>query len=52
MYIQEEGVLGIKVPEKKGEKPSSDKENVTDMDKLIDGEEERGDEFLPPLFVD
>lgn len=51
MDIQEKGMLGIKVPEKK-EKPNPTEEKVTDMDKLLDGEEEHGDEFLPPLYAD
>lgn len=52
MCIQEEGILQIKVPERKDGKSNQDEEKVTDMDKLLNGEEERGDEFLPPLFVD
>lgn len=52
MCIQEEGILGIKVPEGNGKKSNQNEKKVTDMDKLIDGEEERGNEFLPPLFVD
>lgn len=51
MDIQESGVLGITVPERTdGKKPV--KEKVSNVNNLLDGEEERGDEFLPPLFVD